>query len=129
MVDGITVNLHIQRPRSKNFCSTYTQCMRDRIQLTKRKLLSILKTMLGLRQFICPRITVLAQFKLNYKRIFGHQINASIPQKLVKMFHLPEGVIFLASGRRNLWFNITDMCLWLHIKAHACLQAPTVHTS
>lgn len=101
MVDSITVNLHIQRTRYKNFCSTYIQCMRDRIYLIKRKLLSILKTMLGLRQFICPGITVLAQFKLNYKRISGHKINASIPQKLVKMFHLP-GVISLASGRRDI---------------------------
>lgn len=33
--------------------------------------------------------------------------------------HLPKGVIFFIPSRR-------DMCLWLHIKAHADFQAPIV---
>lgn len=59
--------------------------------------------------------------------VMGREPGASILQKTCKTgSYLPEGVIFLFSGRKEIWLSI-DIYLWLISKCMLASRCPLYH--
>lgn len=78
------------------------------------------------RQLQSPRLLKAIQISRNELSLGYRRIKAKTWQKTYKTgSHLPRAVIFLSSGRRDIWLS-NDTNLWLHTKGHAGLQIPSV---